>query len=69
MQVRKTAAANTDEGSLGATVDLLTPHPLDLKPKRFAFSAQDAYYEMGGYHNPRITGLMSNKWLDDTLGA
>lgn len=69
LQVRKTASANTDEGSLGATVDLLTPRPFDYKTSRFVFSAQDAYYEMGGYHNPRIAGLMSNKWFDDTFGA
>jgi TonB-dependent receptor len=69
LEVRKTASANTDEGSLGATVDLVTARPLDYKKSRFAFSAEDAYYENGGYHNPRIAGLMADQWLDNTLGG
>src|SRR3569623_1390576 len=59
LQVRKTASADTDEGSLGATVDLQTPRPFDYKKDRYAFSAQDAYYEIGGYHRPRLAALMS----------
>ena len=31
LEVRKTASANTDEGSLGATVDLVTARPLEYK--------------------------------------
>lgn len=69
LQVKKTASANTDEGSLGATVDLITARPFDYESSRFAVSAQDAYYENGGSHNPRLAGLMSQKWFDDRLGA
>src|SRR5215510_3081103 len=42
LQVRKTASASTDEGSLGATVDLITGKPLDYKGRKIAFSAEDA---------------------------
>ena len=69
LQVRKTASAETDEGSLGATVDLITGRPFNFDGQRFAVSAQDAYYENGGFHNPRFAGLYSNTFLDDTLGA
>jgi iron complex outermembrane receptor protein len=69
LQVRKTASANTDEGSLGATVDLVTARPFEYESNRFAISAQDAYYENGGKHNPRVSGLLSQKWFDDRLGA
>jgi TonB-dependent receptor len=69
LQVRKTASANTDEGSLGATVDLITARPFEYESNRFALSAQDAYYENGGKHNPRVAGLMSQKWFDNKLGA
>lgn len=69
LQVRKTASANTDEGSLGATVDLVTARPFEYDSNRFAISAQDAYYENGGKHNPRVSGLLSQKWFDDRLGA
>ena len=36
---RKTASASTDEGSLGATVDLVTGKPLDYKGTEVALSA------------------------------
>jgi TonB-dependent receptor len=69
LEVRKSASANTDEGSLGATVDLNTPRPFNFKDNKFALSAQDAYYEIGGTHNPRIAALASEKWFDDKLGG
>ncbi|OYW80086.1 MAG: TonB-dependent receptor, partial [Asticcacaulis sp. 32-58-5] len=68
LKVRKTASAETDEGSLGATVDLQTGRPFDYKDDQFAFSLQDAYYQNGKTHNPRITGLVSKRWADGRLG-
>jgi iron complex outermembrane receptor protein len=68
LQVQKSASAANDEGSLGATVNLFTGRPLDTG-NRFAVSAQDAYYENGGSHNPRIAGLVSHKFFDDRFGA
>ena len=63
LTVRKTASAEVDEGSLGATVDLVTGRPLNYR-KNFTFglSAQGAYYENGGKVSPRIAGLVSGKW-------
>ncbi len=69
LQVRKTASASTDEGSLGATVDLITGRPLDYKGRKIAFSVEDAYYENGGTHNPRVAGLYADQWFDDQFGA
>ncbi|GGZ44522.1 hypothetical protein GCM10011273_34110 [Asticcacaulis endophyticus] len=68
LKVRKTASAETDEGSLGATVDLQTGRPFDYKDDQFAFSLQDAYYQNGKTHNPRFTGLVSKRWADGRLG-
>ncbi|AQR61917.1 TonB-dependent receptor [Brevundimonas sp. LM2] len=68
LKVQKTASAETEEGSLGATVDLQTGRPLDYSDRRFAFSAQDAYYENGETHNPRVAALASNRWTVDGLG-
>lgn len=62
LRVQKTASAETDEGSLGATIDLITGRPLNFKGRRFALSAQDAYYEAGKHHNPRVAGLISDRW-------
>ena len=69
LQVRKSASASTDEGSLGATVDLITGKPLDYKGRKIAFSVEDAYYENGKTHNPRLAGLYADQWLDNTIGA
>lgn len=68
LQVRKTASANTDEGSLGATVDLVTGKPLDYKDRRIAFSAEDAFYQNEGTHNPRFAALYADQFFDRTIG-
>jgi iron complex outermembrane receptor protein len=62
LKVQKSADAMTDEGSLGATVDLISGRPFDFESRRFAFTAQDAYYENGGTHNPRFAALASDRW-------
>ena len=62
LKVQKTASAETDEGSLGATVDLETGKPLNFKGRRLALSVQDAYYKNGGTHSPRVAGLVSDRW-------
>ncbi len=68
LSVRKTADAQTDEGSLGATVDLRTARPFDFKTDKFAFSAQDAYYENGKHSDPRFTALVSRRWDGGKIG-
>jgi iron complex outermembrane receptor protein len=62
LTVRKTASAEVDEGSLGATVDLVTGHPFDFKGRKLSLSVQDGYYENGKHHNPRLAGLVSDQW-------
>ena len=68
LEVRKTASANTDEGSLGATIDLVTGKPLDYKDRKLAFSAEDAFYQNEGTHNPRLAALFADQFFDDKLG-
>lgn len=62
LKVQKSADAQTDEGSLGATVDLISGRPFDFSDHRLALTLQDAYYENGGTHNPRIAALASDRW-------
>jgi len=69
LRVQKTSSAETDEGSLGATIDLVTGRPFDYDDFQFGFSAQDAYYENGEFHNPRFAGLVSDRFFDGTVGA
>ncbi|WP_454715795.1 TonB-dependent receptor [Caulobacter segnis] len=60
--VRKTQAAEVQEGSLGATVDLQTSRPFDYKGFNLALSAQQGYNDLRGKWDPRLAGLVSNTW-------
>jgi iron complex outermembrane receptor protein len=69
LSVRKTSSADVEEGSLGATVDLQTPRPLDAKNDfTLAVSAQGTYDDLRDRVSPRVTGLISKKFLDGTFG-
>jgi iron complex outermembrane receptor protein len=67
LKVQKTSSAETDEGSLGATVDLTTGRPMEFKEFQLGFSAEDSYYENGEFHNPKLAGLVS--WHNEKFGA
>ncbi|RZJ27458.1 MAG: TonB-dependent receptor, partial [Brevundimonas sp.] len=68
--VRKTAAAETEEGSLGATVDLQATRPFDYDGFTAAISAQAGYNDLSEEYNPRLALLLSNTFGDnDQFGA
>ncbi|MGH8036747.1 MAG: TonB-dependent receptor [Stenotrophomonas sp.] len=67
--VRKTASADVEEGSLGATVDLRTARPFDYDGFTFATSGQASYNAMAQKADPRIAALISNTWADGTFGG
>ena len=67
--VRKSASAETEEGSLGATVDLTTTHPFDYKGFKLATSAQYGYNDLSGEWDPRAAFLISNTTEDGRFGA
>ena len=67
--VRKTASADVEEGSLGATVDLRTARAFDYNGFTFAASGQAAYNAMAERANPRVAALIANTWADNTFGA
>ena len=69
--VRKTAAAETEEGSLGATVDLQASRPFDYKDGfTAAMSAQAGYNDLSEQYNPRLALLLSNTFgANDEFGA
>jgi TonB-dependent receptor len=67
--VRKTASAQTEEGSLGATVDLQTGRPFDYKGATFVVSTQEGYNDLAKAWDPRLAVLASNTWLDGKIGA
>jgi len=67
--VRKTASAEVEEGSLGATVDLQTSRPFDKMGFQGAVSGQYGYNDLSQDWSPRFAALVSNTWADDQLGA
>jgi iron complex outermembrane receptor protein len=62
LKVQKTASAEVDEGSLGATIDLVTGRPFNFRGRRVGVSVQDAYYENGGRSSIKAAGLFSDRW-------
>ena len=69
LTVRKTASANVEEGSLGATVDLQTARPFDYEGFTFAAGGQLGYNDLSGDKDPRASMLVSNLWADGKVGA
>ena len=69
ISVTKTASAATEEGSLGATVDLLTGRPFDYKGNQFVTSFQAGYNDLSGEVDPRMALLASGQFADGTIGA
>ncbi|MDI1364685.1 MAG: TonB-dependent receptor [bacterium] len=67
--VRKTAEAATEEGSLGATVDLRTARAFDYRGFKMVGSVQSSYNDLAKTTNPRGAFMISNTWKDDTFGA
>jgi TonB-dependent receptor len=67
--VRKTAQADVEEGSLGATVDLRTARPFDYDGFTFAASTQLTHGDIGSKTDPRLAALVSNTWADGKVGA
>ena len=67
--VRKTASADVEEGSLGATVDLRTGRPFDYDGLTIAGGAQLGYNDLAKNSDPRGTFLISNTFADGHFGA
>jgi TonB-dependent receptor len=68
LKVQKTASAETDEGSLGATIDLQTGRPFDYKKTAIALSTEGSYQKNSKKWSPRIAGLASTRFLDGKMG-
>lgn len=68
--VRKTGQAEVDEGSLGATIDLTTGRPFDLKKGFTALaSVKGTYNDLSGKSAPRATFLIADTFMDKKFGA
>ena len=67
--VRKSASADVDEGSLGATVDLQTSRPFDFKGFTAIASLKGRYNDIAGKTDPRGAFLVSNTFADRKVGV
>jgi len=67
--VRKTASAEVEEGSLGATVDLRASRPFDYDGFTLAASGQYGYNDLSEEYDPRGAFLVSNTWNGGKFGA
>jgi iron complex outermembrane receptor protein len=67
--VRKTATADVEEGSLGATVDLQTARPFDYRDDFVLVgTGQLGVNDLSGSVDPRIAGLVSWRGADGRVG-
>ena len=69
LTVRKTAAAELDEGSLGATVDLRTPRPFDFGDRVMSAALQGGYNDLANDASPRATFLYSDTSAEGRFGG
>ncbi|MCX2860862.1 TonB-dependent receptor [Paucibacter sp. PLA-PC-4] len=67
--VRKSSSADVEEGSLGATVDLQTTRPFDLKGFTASVSVKGRYNDLSEKTDPRLAVLISNTFADRKLGV
>jgi iron complex outermembrane receptor protein len=69
LAVRKTASADVEEGSLGATVDLQVARPFDFKKSTAVLSVQGSYNDLARKLTPRVSGLVTVSNPDETFGV
>lgn len=67
--VHKSASAELEEGSLGATVDLNTAHPFDHEGFVFSTNLQAGYNTLAHSSNPRLAVLVSDTFFGNKLGV
>jgi TonB-dependent receptor len=67
--VHKSASADIEEGSLGATVDLTTGHPFDHQGFVFTTNAQMGYNDLSNSGNPRVAAVVSDTFLGGKVGV
>ena len=69
IRLQKTASADVDEGSLGATVDIQTRSPFDLRDKSVLLYAEQSWNSRAERLAPRGSIVLSRRLADDRLGV
>lgn len=71
VEVYKSGRATVESGGIGATINILTPRPLDKPGMRGSISAKAVYDSSrnnGDPITPEISGIFSTTFADDTIG-
>lgn len=69
LEVVKTSSADHDEGSLGASVNLVTVRPLNQGKSVRSLTLQGRYNDFSDKTNHKLQFAVSEKFLDETLGV
>lgn len=69
IRVQKTATADIDEGSLGATVDIRTRSAFDLRDKSILLYGEQTWNSRADRPAPRGSIVLSRRLADDRLGV
>lgn len=69
LAVTKTSSAETDEGSLGATVDLRAARAFDFNDFVFTAGAKGGYNDQSEEVDPQFNFLVGNTFADGKFGA
>lgn len=67
-EVYKSSQARLQDGGIGATLNVKTPRPLDIKGFKAVVSAKGQYERNSGQVTPQAFGLISDTFADETLG-
>lgn len=67
--VVKTPTSDLWDGSIGASINMRTARPLDNPNFHMSGSIQGRYQDMAEDWGPRLSGLVSNTFADNTIGA
>ncbi len=67
--VVKTPTSDLWDGSIGASINMRTARPLDNVGFKMSGSAQGRYEDQGENWGPRLSGIVSNSFANDTLGV
>ena len=67
-QVYKSTQAPLQGGGIGATINVQTPRPLDLKKFKGVFSAKGLYEKNSEKFTPQLFGLLSDTFADGRIG-
>lgn len=69
IDIHKSPRASIEEGGLASTVDLHTAKPFDNPGFHVSAGVQMTLDNLADENDPRIVALISNTFLDDTLGV